>query len=76
MKVELRMTSKKPTIAHLRALKGKDQRTMLRVMTLDEAAAAEPAGIDTVSVPGEFVTHPQSLQVAPTLFSMTGQTDL
>jgi len=67
---------KKPTVADLRALKGKGQRTMLRVMTLEEAAAAEQAGIDIVSVPAELVTHPEYRKVAPTLFSMTGLTHL
>ncbi len=66
----------KPTIADLRARKGKGQYTMLRVMTLDEAAAAEQAGIDIVSVPDTLVTHPRYRDVAPSLFSMTGQTHL
>lgn len=66
------MTRKKPTVADLRALKGKGQLTMLRVFTLDEAAAAEEAGIDVVSVPPELVTHPGYRDVAPSLFSMTG----
>ncbi len=70
------MRRKKPTIADLRALKGKGQMTMLRVTTLDEAAAAEAAGIDIVSVPAELVSHPRYREVAPTLFSMTGQTHL
>ena len=66
------MTRKKPTVADLRALKGKGQLTMLRVFTLDEAAAAEEAGIDVVSVPPELVTHPGYRDIAPSLFSMTG----
>ena len=70
------MTRKKPTIADLRALKGVAQLTMLRVMTLDEAAAAEAAGIDIVSVPPDLVTHPHYRDVAPSLFSMTGKTHL
>ncbi len=70
------MTRTRLTIADLRALKGKGQMTMLRVTTLDEAAAAEQAGIDIVSVPSELVTQPHYRQVAPTLFSMTGQTHL
>lgn len=70
------MTRTKPTIADLRARKGKGQLTMLRVMSLEEAAAAEDAGIDIVSVPAEIVTHPRYREVAPTLFSMTGQTHL
>ncbi len=71
-----KMTRTKPTIADLRALKGLRQLTMLRVMTLDEAAAAEAAGIDIVSVPPELVTHPRYRELAPTLFSMTGKTHL
>lgn len=67
---------KKPTVADLRALKGKGQRTMLRVMTLEEAAAAEAAGIDIVSVPAELATHPEYRRVAPTVFSMVGRTHL
>lgn len=63
---------KKPTVADLRANKGKGQLTMLRLFTLDEAAAAEEAGIDVVSVPPELVTHPDYRRVAPSLFSMTG----
>ncbi len=70
------MARKKPTIADLRALKGKQQLTMLRVMTLDEAAAAEAAGIDIVSVPPELVSHPHYRDAAPSLFSMTGKTHL
>lgn len=70
------MPRRKPTIADFRALKGKAQLTMLRVMSLDEAAAAEQAGIDIVSVPSELVTHPRYREVAPTLFSMTGLTHL
>ena len=70
------MARKKSTIADLRAHKGKGQYTMLRVMTLDEAEAAEQAGIDIVSVPDHLVTHPRYREVAPTLFSMTGQTHL
>lgn len=67
---------RKPTVADLRARKGKGQMTMLRVMSLDEAAAAEQAGVDIVSVPAEICTHPRYREVAPTLFSMTGQTHL
>lgn len=66
------MTRRKPTVADLRARKGKGQLTMLRVFTLDEAAAAEQAGIDIVSVPPDLVAHPRYREVAPSLFSMTG----
>ena len=66
------MNNKKPTILDLRAKKGKGQLTMLRLFTLEEAAAAEEAGIDIVSVPPELVAHPEYRKVAPSLFSMTG----
>lgn len=66
------MIRKKPTVLDLRALKGRGQLTMLRVFTLDEATAAEEAGIDVVSVPPELVSHPDYRRVAPSLFSMTG----
>ena len=65
-----------PTIADLRAQKGQRQLTMLRYFSLDEAAAAEAAGIDIASVPPEVVLHPRYRQVAPSIFSMTGMTHL
>jgi 3-methyl-2-oxobutanoate hydroxymethyltransferase len=67
------MTRKRPTVADLRALKGKRQLTMLRVLTLDEAEAAEKAAIDIVSLPPELLRHPRYREVAPGLFSMAGQ---
>ncbi|MEM1285092.1 MAG: 3-methyl-2-oxobutanoate hydroxymethyltransferase [Pseudomonadota bacterium] len=70
------MDRKLPTVADLRAAKGKRQMTMLRYFSLDEAAAAEAAGIDIASVPPELVTHPHYREVAPTVFSMTGKTHL
>jgi 3-methyl-2-oxobutanoate hydroxymethyltransferase len=70
------MPRKRPTIADLRALKGKRQLTMLRFFSLEEAEAAEEAGIDIVSVPPELLTHPDYRKVAPSLFSMTGKTHL
>ncbi len=70
------MTRKLPTVADLRAAKGQRQMTMLRYFSLDEAAAAEAAGIDIASVPPELVTHPRYRNVAPSVFSMTGKTHL
>ena len=52
------MTRKRPTVADLRAQKGKRQMTMLRYFTLDEARAAEAAGIDIASVPPELLCDP------------------
>lgn len=64
---------KRLTVADLADLKGKRQLTMLRIFTVEEAAAAEEAGIDIVSAPPELVTHPQYRAVAPSLFTMTGR---
>ena len=70
------MTLKPRTVADLRALKGKGQRTMLKVFTLEEAAAAEAAGIDIVSIGPDLMLNPDYRSAAPTLFSMTGKTHL
>jgi 3-methyl-2-oxobutanoate hydroxymethyltransferase len=53
-------------------MKGKRQLTMLRVMTLEEAEAAERAGIDIVSIPPDLMLNPEYRDAAPTLFSMPG----
>ncbi|MGX9177181.1 3-methyl-2-oxobutanoate hydroxymethyltransferase [Mesorhizobium sp. BHbdii] len=66
------MSRKRPTITDLRAMKGKRQLTMLRVLTMDEAEAAERAGVDIVSVPPELVLNPQYRDAAPSLFTMPG----
>ena len=70
------MTRKKPTVADLKARKGKGQLTMLRYFTLDEAAAAEASGIDIASVPPTLVSDPRYRDVTPSVFSMTGKTHL
>jgi 3-methyl-2-oxobutanoate hydroxymethyltransferase len=67
------MIRTRPSIHDLRAIKGKRQLTMLRVMTLDEAAAAEQAGIDIVSIPPTLLLDPQYRDAAPSLFSMPGE---
>ena len=69
-------TRQLPTVADLRAMKGKRQLTMLRYFSLDEAAAAEAAGVDIASVPPEIVLDPHYRDVAPSVFSMTGNTHL
>ena len=66
------MSRTRPTVADLRAIKGKRQLTMLRVMTLEEAEAAERAGVDLVSIPPELILNPQYRDAAPSLFSMPG----
>lgn len=63
----------RPTIADLRALKGQRQLTMLRVTTIDEAEAAERAGIDIVSLPPQLLSRPDYRDAAPNLFSMPGE---
>lgn len=60
------------TVADLRALKGKRQLAMLRVETLEEAAAAERAGIDMVSVPPSMMLDPAFREAAPTVFAVPG----
>jgi 3-methyl-2-oxobutanoate hydroxymethyltransferase len=66
------MGRKRPTIADLRAIKGKRQLTMLRVTTMEEAEAAERAGVDIVSITPELILDPRYREVAPSLFSMPG----
>lgn len=61
------------TVADLAALKGVRQLTMLRIFSLEEAEAAEEAGIDIVSAPPELVGEPRYREVAPSLFTMTGR---
>jgi 3-methyl-2-oxobutanoate hydroxymethyltransferase len=65
-----------PTVFDLRALKGRRQLSMLRLFSLEEAEAAEQAGIDVASVPAEVCLHRRYREVAPSVFSMTGRTHL
>ena len=67
------MTRARPTVADLRAMKGKRQLTMLRVLTLEEAEAAERAGVDIVSIPPSLILDPRYRDAAPSLFSMPGE---
>lgn len=67
------MSRKRPTVADLRAMKGKRQLTMLRVTTLEQAEAAERAGIDIVSIPPALLLDPRYRDAAPSLFSMPGE---
>ena len=66
------MAKKRPTIAEIRANKGRHQYTMMRVENWEELAAAEAAGIDMVSVPPEMLLEKQFRAVAPTLFAVPG----
>ena len=66
------MIRKRPTVADVRAMKGKYQYTMLRVETKEELEAAERAGIDMVSVPPELMCDPQFRDAAPGVFAVPG----
>jgi 3-methyl-2-oxobutanoate hydroxymethyltransferase len=64
-------TTRRPTIADLRSMKGQRQLSMLRVETLEEAAAAQQAGIDLLSVPPALL-GPAFREAAPTCFAIPG----
>lgn len=66
------MAKKRPTIAEIRANKGKHQYTMMRVTDWDELAAAEAAGIDMCSVPPEMLVDRRFREVAPSIFAIPG----
>lgn len=66
------MTRKRPTVADVRAMKGKYQYTMLRVETKEELEAAEQAGIDMVSVPPDLMCDPEFRDAAPGIFAVPG----
>lgn len=65
------MTRTKPTVADLLAGKGKVQRTNVLAWTVEEAAAAEEAGIDIVTT-GSNPLLPSIRAAAPTAFMITG----
>ncbi|WP_210527859.1 3-methyl-2-oxobutanoate hydroxymethyltransferase [Rubellimicrobium arenae] len=68
----MRPSSKRWTVADLLANRGTHQFAMLRVETLDEAAAAEAAGVELFSVPPEMLMDPRFRQVAPNAFAFPG----
>jgi len=59
------------TVADLLAIKGKRQLTMLRVETIEEAAAADAAKIDILSVPPEIMV-PEFREACPSCFAIPG----
>lgn len=67
------MAKKRPTIADVRANKGKYQYTMMRVENWDELAAAQAAGIDMCSVPPEMLLQKQFRDIAPSIFAVPGK---
>jgi 3-methyl-2-oxobutanoate hydroxymethyltransferase len=63
---------RRPTIADLRANRGKHQYSMLRVETLEEAEAAERAGVELLSVPPAMIFDRRFREAAPTAFAFPG----
>lgn len=61
-----------PTVADLLALKGKRQLTKLRVETMEEAAAANLADIDMLSVPPELLEKQDFRKNCPRPFVVGG----
>ena len=66
------MARSRPTVADLQSLKGKRQLSKLRVFSLEEAEAAERAGIDLISVPYDVMLDPRFRDAAPTSFAIPG----
>ena len=66
------MARKKPTVADIRANKGKYQYTMMRVESWDELAAAESSGIDMCSVPPELLAQKKFRDIGPSIFAVPG----
>ena len=64
---------KRPTVADLRAMRGTRQLAMLRVETLDEAEAAEQAGVEMLSVPPALILDRRFRDAAPTAFAIPGE---
>jgi len=66
------MPGKRPTVADILSLKGKRQFAMLRVMTLEEAEAAERAGVELLSVPPALMERREFRDAAPSAFVFAG----
>ena len=64
--------AKRPTVRDLMDARGKHQFAMLRVETLDEAEAAERAGVELLSVPPAMIMDRRFREVAPTAFAFPG----
>jgi 3-methyl-2-oxobutanoate hydroxymethyltransferase len=63
----------RPTVADLRAARGKHSFAMLRVETLDEGAAPATAGVELLSVPPAMILDPRFREVAPRAFAIPGE---
>ena len=66
------MRSNRPTVADLLALKGKRQLAMIRVTSLEEAEAAQCAGVEMLSVTPELMTDKRFRDAAPDCFAIPG----
>ena len=64
--------AKRPTVADLMANRGRHQYAMLRVETLDEAAAAAAAGVELFSIPPAMIHDRRFREVAPHAFAFPG----
>ncbi len=64
--------SQRWTVADLRAARGQHQFAMLRVETLEEAEAAEQAGVEMLSVPPAMIMDRRFREVAPNAFAFPG----
>lgn len=60
------------TVKDLLDQRGKHQFAMLRVETLDEAAAAEKAGVELLSIPPAMLMDRRFREVAPNAFAFPG----
>ncbi|MEO8241060.1 MAG: 3-methyl-2-oxobutanoate hydroxymethyltransferase [bacterium] len=67
------MAKRPPTVADLLANRDKHQYAMLRVETIDEAAAAHAAGVELFSIPPAMIHDPRFRAVAPTAFAFPGE---
>ncbi len=64
--------STRHTVAGLLGNRGRHTCAMLRVETLDEAAAAEAAGVEMLSVPPAMILDRRFREVAPEAFAIPG----
>lgn len=60
------------SVAEILALKGVRQLTKLRVESMNDAAAAQAAEIDMLSVPPELLANPEFRQICPSPFVVGG----
>lgn len=63
----------RPTVHDLMQMRGKRALAMLRVETLEEAEAAERAGVEMLSVPPAMMLDPRFRDAAPGAFAIPGE---